>query len=58
MNYTPSSKTEAKYYCHTVVILYYMSSIVTSILSSTVGLWWNKARDKTTKYMAWDYARY
>ena len=32
-----------------VQFLYYMSSIVTSILSSTVGLLWNKARDATAE---------
>ena len=36
----------SKYYCH---ILFTMSSIVTSILSSTVGLLWNKTRDKTAE---------
>ena len=28
-----------------------MSSIVTSILSSTVGLLWNKVRDTTAKHL-------
>ena len=36
----------SKYCCH---ILFTMSSIVTSILSSTVGLLWNKTRDKTAE---------
>ena len=45
-----SSKTDVDIvFISKTSILYTMSSIVTSILSSTLGLLWNKARDATAK---------
>ena len=45
-----SSKTDVDIVSiSTTSILYTMSSIVTSILSSTLGLFWNKTRDATAK---------